>query len=180
MGKRVLRWVSGLLAGAALIGLGMYFREVGLEDADQTASVIGAFVGLGGLALAAYSIVLARRGNSPPVQLQDLADALAHAVRGQWEAEVQVRRLNDPYPLPVAWTNADPRLMEPWPLLEELARSWPGGPPGATADWAATPQGCPVRAEKSTKSSAVGCLPGAYWSWGNPESARPCCSFACC
>ncbi|MFI2261750.1 NACHT domain-containing protein [Streptomyces tubercidicus] len=141
MGKRVLRWVSGLLAGAALIGLGMYFREVGLEDADQTASVIGAFVGLGGLALAAYSIVLARRGNSPPVQLQDLADALAHAVRGQWEAEVQVRRLNDPYPLPVAWTNADPRLMEPWPLLEELARSWPGGPPGATADWAATPAG---------------------------------------
>ncbi|WP_218137824.1 NACHT domain-containing protein [Streptomyces sp. cf386] len=41
-----------------------------------------------------------------------VADRLAVAVRRQWEAETQARRLADPYPLPVAWRGADPDLAE--------------------------------------------------------------------
>lgn len=69
----------------------------------------------------------------------ELADGLAQAVRAQWEAEVQARRLNDPYPLPVAWTNAEEDLVEPWPHLQTLARNWPGGPPGDPAAWGTDP-----------------------------------------
>ncbi|MGW6911410.1 NACHT domain-containing protein [Streptomyces sp. NPDC054940] len=41
-----------------------------------------------------------------------VADRLAVAVRRQWEAEARVRRLADPYPLPVGWRGADPDLAE--------------------------------------------------------------------
>lgn len=75
---------------------------------------------------------------------QDLAaaaDQLASAVKGQWEAEAAIRRLNDPYPLPVAWRQADPDLVEPWPELAGLAHSWPGGPPGDPGRWPADETG---------------------------------------
>ncbi|MEU6375557.1 NACHT domain-containing protein [Streptomyces sp. NPDC046909] len=55
-----------------------------------------------------------------------VADRLALAVRRQWEAEAGVRRLNDPYPLPVSWRAADARFGEPWELLRETAANWPG------------------------------------------------------
>jgi hypothetical protein len=60
--------------------------------------------------------------------IADVADQLAIAVGAQWEAEARIRRLNDPYPLPVSWTAADTTLTDDWDLLERLARSgarWP-------------------------------------------------------
>ncbi|MFB7084402.1 NACHT domain-containing protein [Streptomyces sp. NPDC056296] len=42
----------------------------------------------------------------------EVADRLADAVRRQWEAEAAMRRLADPYPLPVAWRGADLGLAE--------------------------------------------------------------------
>jgi len=69
------------------------------------------------------------------VDLTAVTDRLADAVRTQWETEAEVRRINDPYPLPVAWRAADPDLVEPWELLTGLARAWPGGPPGDPARW---------------------------------------------
>jgi hypothetical protein len=62
MTGRAVVWGGGLLALAALAGLGVYFNRVGLDEADKLSSVIGAFVGLLGLGLAAYGIVLSRRG----------------------------------------------------------------------------------------------------------------------
>lgn len=59
-----------------------------------------------------------------------VADRLAVAVRRQWEAEAGVRRLNDPYPLPVSWRPADDRFQEPWALLRELAAR-----PDARSGW---------------------------------------------
>ncbi|MBV9023378.1 MAG: NACHT domain-containing protein [Streptomycetaceae bacterium] len=69
-----------------------------------------------------------------------MADLLAQAVRQQWEAEAQVRRLNDPFPLPVEWEAADADLVESWPHLRELARDWSGLSP-ANSTWAADPEG---------------------------------------
>lgn len=66
MTGRVLVWVGGVVAVACAAGLLVYFVVVGLDEADKLASVIGAFVGLAGLALAGYGIVVARRGTPPP------------------------------------------------------------------------------------------------------------------
>ena len=51
-----------------------------------------------------------------------------------------MRRLNDPYPLPVSWAAADPSLTDAWDSLVKLATSgagWPAPPPAGT--WAAGP-----------------------------------------
>jgi NACHT domain len=79
---------------------------------------------------------------APDARLEDLADQLAVALERQWKAETAVRRLNDPYPLPVSWSAADPDLTDRWDLLEKLARSgagWPAPPPPGT--WAADANG---------------------------------------
>ena len=71
-----------------------------------------------------------------------MADQLAASVRVQWEVEAAVRRLNDPYPLPVSWAPADESLTDGWDLLVMLATSgagWPLPPPPDT--WADSPEG---------------------------------------
>lgn len=64
--RRILTWTSiTMVGGVALAGLGIAFLFAGLDDADKIASVIGAFVGLIGLALSGYGVILARRGSTP-------------------------------------------------------------------------------------------------------------------
>ena len=73
--------------------------------------------------------------------LGQVADRLAVAVGAQWEAEAAVRRLNDPYPLPVSWGPADASLTDSWDSLLKLAASGAGRsepPPAET--WAAGPK----------------------------------------
>jgi hypothetical protein len=50
--------------------------------------------------------------------LAEIADEFAIAVRAQWETEILVRRLNDPYPLPVRWVAADATLSDRWDLVD--------------------------------------------------------------
>jgi NACHT domain len=72
--------------------------------------------------------------------LGQVADQLAVAVGVQWEAEASVRRLNDPYPLPVSWGPANASLTDSWESLVKLASSgagWPAPPTAGT--WAADP-----------------------------------------
>ncbi|MFF3456332.1 NACHT domain-containing protein [Streptomyces sp. NPDC002730] len=77
----------------------------------------------------------------PTVDLEKAADQLTQAIKNQWDDEAAIRRLNDPYPLPVAWRAADPELVEPWELLADVVRSWPGGQPEGSARWPADPAG---------------------------------------
>jgi hypothetical protein len=71
-----------------------------------------------------------------------VADQLAVAVRTQWEAEASMRRLNDPYPLPVSWDPADQSLTDSWDSLVRLARSGAGWPaPPSQETWADDPDG---------------------------------------
>src|SRR5690348_9355167 len=46
-------------------------------------------------------------GSAVGPNLLEIADGLAVALRSQWQREAGARGLNDPYPLPVAWTAAD-------------------------------------------------------------------------
>jgi hypothetical protein len=75
------------------------------------------------------------------LSLAQVADKLAVAVRKQWADEVTIRRLNDPYPLPVSWITADASLTDPWDSMLKLATrgaGWPKPPPWGT--WAVGPE----------------------------------------
>jgi hypothetical protein len=80
-----------------------------------------------------------RTEGASALTLAQVADQLAVAVGTQWQAEAQLRRLNDPHPLPVAWQPADLDLIEPWEALCISAAGWPGGPPTDPAGWATSP-----------------------------------------
>ncbi|MEZ7126623.1 hypothetical protein ACBR40_14955 [Nonomuraea sp. AD125B] len=62
MRRRVLIGGGAVLAMAALVGLGIYFNRVGLDDADKLASVIGLFVAVAGLTMSGYGLVADKRG----------------------------------------------------------------------------------------------------------------------
>ncbi|QLE75065.1 hypothetical protein FGW37_28780 [Streptomyces rectiverticillatus] len=70
----------------------------------------------------------------------EIAEQLAQAVHRQWEAEVRVRQLNDPYPLAVSWRVASEDLVETWSLLRAIAVDRPGGPASDPVGWAGTPE----------------------------------------
>lgn len=61
LSRRVAVFAGVLLAGAALVVLGVVFVAVGLNKASEISGVIGAVVGVAGLSLSVYGIVLARR-----------------------------------------------------------------------------------------------------------------------
>ena len=55
-------------------------------------------------------------------QLADAAEGLARAVQQQWRAESDLRRVQDPWPLPVRWVNTPRPVMDYW----EAVRGVPG------------------------------------------------------
>ncbi|WP_123970096.1 NACHT domain-containing protein [Streptomyces sp. TLI_185] len=124
---RVYLLLSLLGPGAALI-LARRF------DLGVPATAVTVLLGLAPAYLA-WASFRADRVEADPVDLDRVVDELAMAVRNQWDSEVAVRRVHDPYPLPVAWQVAPGDLAEPWGFLSELARAWPGGPPGDPALW---------------------------------------------
>jgi hypothetical protein len=71
--------------------------------------------------------------------LLEIADQLAVAIGAQWEQEATVRRLNDPYPLPVSWAPADASLADDWQALVRLASTGAGWPPSPPGTWAGGP-----------------------------------------
>ena len=126
-------------------------------DSGAVGIVVGLSVGLPALWLAWVGYLEASRSGSraSELSLEQVADQLADAVGAQWQAEAAVRRLNDPYPLPVSWLAADEVLTDSWDSLEMLAGSgagWPVPPPAGT--WAAGPDGL-----EGTGSDMVDVLP---------------------
>ena len=108
------------------------------------------------------------------LSLAQVADQLAIAVGTQWEAEAAVRRLNDPYPLPVSWTAADPSLTDAWDSLVKLATSgagWPPPPPAGT--WAAGPDDLAGEGGELAKCWP-GCRPGGWSCSASRARARRC------
>ena len=79
---------------------------------DATAVTILAAVSIPLSALWLAWVTVAKGGGSgaqaSSLSLAQVADQLAVAVGKQWAEEATVRRLNDPYPLPVSWSAADP------------------------------------------------------------------------
>jgi NACHT domain len=84
--------------------------------------------------------------------MAQVADQLAVAVSTQWNDEVAVRRLNDPYPLPVSWDAADASLTDPWEVLVKQASSGAGRPvPPPAEPWASGPDDLVGKGEELVK-----------------------------
>jgi hypothetical protein len=110
-----------------------------VDDIGKVIGVVAALLGLPPLFVTAFRLQQGATGAGEA--LEDTADSLAEAIRHQWEAEAEVWRLNYPYPLPVAWSAADPEVTVDWTVLCEAARQVPGGPSNSTDRWADGPEG---------------------------------------
>jgi hypothetical protein len=103
--------------------------------------------------------------------LPQIADQLATAVDRQWQAEAQLRRLNDPHPLPVAWDPADLELIESWDNLCVTATGWPGGPPTGPAGWATSP--AELAGADNDLADRLACIPtGRLLVFGDPGAGK--------
>jgi hypothetical protein len=132
-----------LFFGATAVSLAVaYLYRLGVAQALVTVLVGGGAPAGLYLAWAGYRDDRRERSQAGALNLAEVADQLAAAVAAQWREETAIRRLNQPYPLPVSWTAADDSLADTWDVLVRLAMSgagWP--PPRLPATWAAGPAG---------------------------------------
>lgn len=136
-------WAFVLLPWVVALVLRLLWPHHHLDVSTTVAAIFGLFAVSTGLATlwvtwAAYRGPRADAGVSSP-SIGQLSDQLAIAIRAQWNAEAAIRRLNDPYPLPVSWVAADASLTDRWDSLVTLATSGAGWPPTPPGIWAAGP-----------------------------------------
>jgi hypothetical protein len=129
----VFTWVSGVFLFTRLLPS----PDVRWPVAFGVGAAAAAFAGLWGQSWATGN------GNADRVAgltLAGIADGLAGRLRSQWEREAQVRRLNEPYPLPLSWTAADAPLAGDLAALKTLAVSGAGWSVPVRDDWAQRPE----------------------------------------
>ncbi|MFE6408693.1 NACHT domain-containing protein [Streptomyces sp. NPDC057837] len=143
MGGARGRWWWRTYASVALLVVGGVLYAHGVDRVDEIGKVLGVVAALLGLPPLLLTALRLQQGSPEQADAGpgEVCDRLAVAVRRQWEAEAEVRRLSDPYPLPVAWTAADPALTEEWSLIRSIAEEVPGGPVNDPARWADGPEG---------------------------------------
>lgn len=124
---RRFRIVCAVLLSLALLSW-VALRAIGsivqgdFNRAAQLATVVSAWVGVAGLLISVAPRVMSgwrgARAGSGSDEVADhvpaVAEALANSVRGQWMDEDRIRRVSDPYPLPVRWDNAPAHLTASW------------------------------------------------------------------
>jgi NACHT domain-containing protein len=145
MKKRLGGWNpsrrTGRITAALLLGTTATVLILArVYNLGMPAIMVAVLIALPGLWLAWVPYQDDRRRREREINLHDLSDQLARAVGRQWESEARIRRLNDPYPLPVSWSAADSALTDDWAVIEALASAGAGRP--ATADypaWAKAP-----------------------------------------
>jgi hypothetical protein len=126
--------VLALLVGTTAAGLALTL----LYHLGVPGLAVTVLLGLPALYLGWVALQDARR--PPDRSLAQIADELAARLRSQWEREAEARGLNDPYPLPVSWTAADPPLAGYLDALKTLATSGAGYSSAARENWARGPE----------------------------------------
>ncbi|MFJ8955082.1 NACHT domain-containing protein [Streptomyces sp. NPDC102381] len=136
------------MVAAVVVSLGLILAATALRHGaggvkqllGSAGAVIGLVVGVASLWMSWLGYRADRREHADGFALSAITDELALAVSAQWQAEARVRRLDEPYPLPVPWRAAHADLVEAWDILVRTAA-------GASADraepppsWAAGPE----------------------------------------
>ncbi|MFF5114476.1 NACHT domain-containing protein [Streptosporangium sp. NPDC000509] len=110
MSGRVLKWAGIIVFIGTVSAMGFYLlTRDKLEEADQSASVIGVFIALSSLALTLYGMLTDRFARSPSTQTspeETIAAAkktLTGLVFQQWRTEAAIRSLDDPEPIRISW-----------------------------------------------------------------------------
>jgi NACHT domain len=104
-----LLWTVWALEDGKNLGTGDQAGVLGIP-----AAALGVFLSAASLVVAWLGYRADRRESATAAGTAAIVDGFAVAVRGEWEAEAGLRRLNDPYALPVSWTAAEEELAEPW------------------------------------------------------------------
>ena len=79
MSRKAWVWTA-VAAGATITALGILFLVIGLDDADKSASVVGALVSVAGLALALSTALTARRSAADKPGGQSAEDVQAGGI----------------------------------------------------------------------------------------------------
>ncbi|MEV4804021.1 NACHT domain-containing protein [Nonomuraea sp. NPDC049421] len=107
MPGRLVKWMGIALFIAVAGGMALYLSRREPAEADQSASVISAFISLVALALTIYGQYAERRARPAPANAEEgLAAAkklLATRVFEQWSTEATIRFLDNPGPIPIFW-----------------------------------------------------------------------------
>jgi hypothetical protein len=135
-GYRDAIWVLAGLTVASIMITAIARR---VSDSDTAGFVVGVVSMVAGVAAVWLGWAALRDvGGSAELTPAAMADQIAAAVRRRWEAEVELRRVNDPYTIPVRWEAADGSLVADWATLERAACSV-GWPEPDRARWAPGP-----------------------------------------
>ncbi|WP_051833036.1 NACHT domain-containing protein [Streptomyces sp. NRRL S-646] len=103
-------------------------------------TAVGLVVGVASLYMSWLGYKADRREKADSLGLTAMTDELAFAVRTQWQAEARVRRLEEPYALPVPWRPARDDVVEPWDLLVRTSTGAPSDRPTLPPAWADGPE----------------------------------------
>ena len=171
---RTIAVTLALLCGPVLLVVGLAHHRHPKSGDLVTALLVGSALATLFVTLAALLDSRREKPETGDPSLADMANELAVAVGAQWAAEATVRRLNDPYPLPVSWAAADASLTDGWDVLVKLATSgagWPSPPPPGT--WAYSPDG--LAGDGGQLVDVLARVPAAdWWCWVSPARARRC------
>jgi len=111
----------------------------------RTEDIVPLLAGISPVMVASPAIAEMDRSNEPPTRraregLRDIADALAHVMHRQWEAEAVSRRLYDPYAMAIPLRPASQELFTAWPVLVRSAWQGTGWPDRYSSGMAASPE----------------------------------------
>jgi tetratricopeptide (TPR) repeat protein len=131
-GPRTVGLAALLLAAASFLLLAFTFSHQGLEQANQLAGTVGLFVNILATIGALVSAHLAWKSwqmmrentlgrETLEKQLDNVTEELFSSVYNKWEREERVRRVHDPFPLPVEFEKAPAQLMDHWQNITDGA-----------------------------------------------------------
>ncbi|MGW1171576.1 NACHT domain-containing protein [Streptomyces sp. NPDC002550] len=115
--QRQAVWAIAVIFTGAVIAVAAYNKD--LLSTPKLTAVLGFVVSVIGLVRSAATDSGAAPASAE--RLERYGDQLAAAVAEQWQAEWRLRRLQDPHPLQVSWTAAEPWLTEGWDTEDDAS-----------------------------------------------------------
>jgi hypothetical protein len=118
-----MRLILIIVIGCAITaGVAIAASRYGADGIELASWIAGAASLI--VAIATLIAQLPPKKRSEGISAPEEIDRLAMAIKRQWENEAEVRRINDPHPLPVSWSAAPPELVEDWSYLTFTAKQW--------------------------------------------------------